>query len=208
MKTILAIDDVATNLTAVRSILHDYFEICLARTVEAAFLVLERSKIDLILCDISMPGVDGFQFLAKVRQDLRYAKIPVVFITGHTSPEFVQKAIGVGVDGYIIKPINADILLDKVNDLLFGKPEIVLKHSPEMDIMLRRLKELAEYCELGKADQADATIRDLVKTPTNQQVTDTSLKAIASHIADIEYPEALVNIRKLIRILSPMKQNN
>jgi putative two-component system response regulator len=209
MKTILAVDDVATNLTTIRTILRDYYEICLARTVEAAFMVLERTKIDLILCDISMPDMDGFQFVTKLRSFIKYAKIPVVFITGHTSQEFVQKAIAAGVAGYIIKPINAEILMDKVHDLLFSKPEVVIKTSPEMDVLLRRLKELSDFCEQGKADPADAIIRDLLKVPaySSQQVVNTTLKLVAQHISEIEYPEALTNIRKLIRILTPMKNN-
>ncbi|MDR0551981.1 MAG: response regulator [Spirochaetaceae bacterium] len=206
MKTILAVDDVATNLTTIRSILHDYYEVCLARTVEGAFMVLERSKVDLVLCDISMPGMDGFQFLTEIRANSRYSKIPVIFITGHTSQDFVQKAISAGVNGYIIKPVDANILLEKVHNTLFEKPDVIFKDSPELDGLLHRLKELVEFCETGKATQIEATIRDLKKTEFTQPVVVTTLATIEKHISEIDYPQAILNIKRLIKILSPVKQ--
>ncbi|MDR0540368.1 MAG: response regulator [Spirochaetaceae bacterium] len=205
MKTILAVDDVVTNLTTIRSILHEYYEVCLARTVEGALMVLERTKVDLILCDISMPGMDGFQFLNQIRLDPRYSEMPLIFITGHTSPDFVQKAINAGVNGYIIKPVNAEVLLNKVHDTLYEKQETIIKESPELDNLVRRLKDLTDFCETGKTTQIEALIRDLLKAPYPQQVT-SNLNTIAKHIGEIDYPQAITNIKRLIKVLSPLKQ--
>jgi putative two-component system response regulator len=114
-KTILVIDDVAENLIAIRTILQDRYELCLSRSGHAGLLALGRTKVDLILLDMEMPGMSGLEFMKEFRKNPIYAPIPVIFITATATPEVVSHAITSGIEGYVVKPINAELLLKKIS---------------------------------------------------------------------------------------------
>lgn len=70
---------------------------------------------DLILCDISIPGIDGFEILRKVRQSEKNKSVIFIFVTAKVEQEDVNKSNQLGADGYIFKPFRIDELLDKIN---------------------------------------------------------------------------------------------
>ena len=78
--------------------------------IEAA---LQR-RPDCILLDVSMPKLNGFQVLERLKTDLRTKIIPVVMLTSHNQVEDVQKAVSSGAKGYIVKPINAELLIQRI----------------------------------------------------------------------------------------------
>jgi CheY-like chemotaxis protein len=79
--------------------------------IEAGYLVL-RSPPDLIICDVNMPHMDGFEFVSAMRADATIPRIPVIFLT--TFEEGDQRGKELGVVGYLNKPIRADRLLAMV----------------------------------------------------------------------------------------------
>jgi CheY-like chemotaxis protein len=122
MKTILVIDDVAANLTTMKAILHSEYEVCLAKSTDAAFMALERTDVDLILLDIAMPGYSGFEFLEMLKAKPAYSRIPVIFVTGASPESFGQRAEQAGAVGFIQKPVNANNLLHQIHDALSNAP--------------------------------------------------------------------------------------
>jgi putative two-component system response regulator len=120
-KIILAVDDMPMNLAAVRTILHNDFDIRLAKSAKTALAMLNIIKADLILLDIEMPEMSGFEFLECIRttaEHLEHRHIPVIFITSHATEDFIAQAASSGAQGYVVKPIVPAELLEKVNAVI------------------------------------------------------------------------------------------
>jgi diguanylate cyclase (GGDEF)-like protein len=114
--TILIIDDTNTNLKiAVEHLQAYHYEVLTARTGEAG---LERARLaqpDLILLDVQMPGIDGFETCRRLKADLRTRDIPVIFMTVLTTVEGKLKGFAAGGVDYVLKPFQAEELLARVN---------------------------------------------------------------------------------------------
>jgi CheY-like chemotaxis protein/HPt (histidine-containing phosphotransfer) domain-containing protein len=116
-KTLLAVDDMPTSLATLKIILQDEFNLRLCESVRAALQTLDREKIDIILLDIEMPDVSGFDFLKQLRDAPETRDIPVIFVTSHATPEFIERALSSGVDGYVVKPFVPEVLVKRINDI-------------------------------------------------------------------------------------------
>jgi len=116
---ILAIDDNDDSLSLFEDILKPRgFLLTVARSGEEALRILERSTPDLILLDIMMPGMNGFEFLQRIRSDARTATIPVILQTAHASPENAQAFLQTGLDYMLCKPLRIDVFLDAIRQSL------------------------------------------------------------------------------------------
>ncbi|MCL2789444.1 MAG: response regulator [Desulfobulbus sp.] len=113
-KVILSIDDIPSNLIAIKNILEPLFDIRLAKDGAQALALLKRERVDLVLLDIEMPGYNGFELLQAIREDLALVHLPVIFVTTHDSPRFAQRATEAGANGYILKPFKPSLLLQQV----------------------------------------------------------------------------------------------
>lgn len=74
----------------------------------------QELRPDLILCDIKMPNLNGYEILSKLRGDLTTAKIPVIFLTAMTDPDSHWQALKLGVNDYLTKPVNFSKLLNSI----------------------------------------------------------------------------------------------
>ncbi|MDR3301506.1 MAG: response regulator [Spirochaetaceae bacterium] len=113
-KTILGVDDMPEMLTNINAILKKDYDVRTAIDVQSALKILETTKIDLLLLDVEMPTLSGFDFFEKLQKDEALKDIPVVFITANADDETAQKAIKKGVQGYLTKPVSPAALLDAV----------------------------------------------------------------------------------------------
>jgi CheY-like chemotaxis protein len=116
-KTLLAVDDMPVSLATLKGILQDGFNLRLCESVQAALRTLEKEKIDIVLLDIEMPEVSGFDFLKQLRDAPETRDIPVIFVTSHATPEFIERALSSGVDGYVVKPFVPEVLIKRINDV-------------------------------------------------------------------------------------------
>jgi CheY-like chemotaxis protein len=113
---ILAVDDMPLNLTAIRTILRNDFDIRLTKSPVAALAMLNTVKVDLILVDIEMPEMSGFEFADRLRNNAGHPEqkdIPVIFVTSHETPDVIEQIVSRGA-GYVVKPVIPRILLEKV----------------------------------------------------------------------------------------------
>src|SRR5882672_24862 len=81
---------------------------------EGIALALEFTP-DLVVCDLDMPGMDGYEVLARLRRDASLADTPVMFLTGQVAPEQIREGMNLGADDYLTKPVNSTELLRAVN---------------------------------------------------------------------------------------------
>ncbi len=113
--TILVVDDNPQNLQFVANLLSgEGYEIALAQNGLQALDYLKENKPDLILLDVMMPDMDGFQVCAKLKADMTLTQIPVIFLTARTEIENIVKGFEAGGIDYITKPFNSTELLARV----------------------------------------------------------------------------------------------
>lgn len=121
---ILIVDDVASNIQALAAVLKDEYQLRVATTGERALeLVSNELDIDLILLDIEMPVMNGFEVIAKLKSNYETADIPVIFVTGNITIEDEEKGLISGAVDYIAKPIRTVIVQARV------KTHITLKNQ-------------------------------------------------------------------------------
>lgn len=104
------------------------YEVCFARNGLEAMEKARNNNPDLILLDLMIPGVNGFQICGIFKHDNRFWQIPVIIISALFSEEDQLKAKSVGADAYITKPFEIQTLLSKVNMLTNGK---IVEFKPE-----------------------------------------------------------------------------
>jgi putative two-component system response regulator len=119
-KIILVVDDMSLNLRSMKVILEKYYDVRLAKSGELALSILGSSRVDLILLDIEMPGMTGFETLDLIRLQPNAENVPVIFVTSHVSTELITKAMKHGAKDYIMKPFEPEILVRKVYAALNG----------------------------------------------------------------------------------------
>lgn len=108
---ILIVDDVNENLHTLMNILRDDYAILAATSGEKALEIAAKSPApDLILLDIKMPGMDGYEVLQHLRADEKTADIPVIFVTALSDIADEEKGLKLGIADYITKPINTNLL--------------------------------------------------------------------------------------------------
>lgn len=111
---ILVIDDSMLILKFIQEMLKDKYEVQLAFSAEKAYAILESYLPDLILLDLEMPKIDGYQVLAQLKGTAKWRDIPVVFLTGMNDREKEEKALSMGAVDYILKPISAGVLRKRI----------------------------------------------------------------------------------------------
>jgi putative two-component system response regulator len=115
MKTIFIVDDSDTNLATAEEALEDHFQVMTIPSAVKMFGLLEKIRPDLILLDIEMPEMNGFEALEKLKSNNSLASIPVVFLTGTTNSSIEEKSAKLGAIGIITKPFLTASLIDQVN---------------------------------------------------------------------------------------------
>lgn len=105
MAKILVIEDEDVLLDTLSELLrYEQFEIIGASSGEAGIKLAASEQPDLVLCDIILNGIDGYDVLKALREDESTKAIPVIFLTGQASQREIQMAVGMGVNGYLCKP--------------------------------------------------------------------------------------------------------
>ncbi|MDR2951893.1 MAG: response regulator [Treponema sp.] len=114
MKTIFAVDDSDINLLMAKKALEGSYGILTMSSAARMFTLLEKIIPDLILLDISMPGMNGFEALQCLKSNPLYADIPVIFLTGNTDTVTESRGFELGVVDFIAKPFSRPVLLNRV----------------------------------------------------------------------------------------------
>lgn len=129
MTTIAMVEDNADNRLLLRAILDELYELTEYETGPEALTGFERTVPALVLLDISLPGMDGVEVLARMRASSTLRRVPVIALTAHAMAGDREKFLSCGFDDYITKPIvDETILLQAIERLLslssqpFGPP--------------------------------------------------------------------------------------
>lgn len=117
--TILVVDDMTTTILLIHDLLKDTYEVKIAKSGTKALEILESpNDIDLILLDIEMPDINGYDVCRKIKNNETIKNIPIIFITGRTSQEDEEYGLNLGAIDYITKPFNKAIVKLRIKNYL------------------------------------------------------------------------------------------
>jgi putative two-component system response regulator len=115
---VLAVDDTPENLDVVKGLLTPKFVVKAAVNGMMALKIVEKQSPDLILLDIRMPGMDGFEVCRRLKENEASADIPVVFLTGESDATSEADAMSAGAAGFVTKPIDPATLFASIEKCL------------------------------------------------------------------------------------------
>jgi two-component system cell cycle response regulator DivK len=121
MKTILIVEDVEFNLDLLVQLLEDDYTVLTASDGAAGMALAERACPDLILMDLSLPVIDGWEVTRRLKADAKLRHIPIIALTAHAMSGDEERAKAAGCDDYLSKPIDEDLLFAKLNLFLNDK---------------------------------------------------------------------------------------
>lgn len=140
MTMVLIVDDQRSVRQMIRSILDEIgFEVLEASTCEVAVLLTESQQPDLILCDVDMPGMGGYELLTTLRQSPATAAIPFIFLTSHDDRDLRRQGMELGADDYLVKPFTPDELVRALRIRLERRLVLQSQAAPVPEASPRRL---------------------------------------------------------------------
>lgn len=169
-KKILVVDDIPENIHVLAGILEDQYNVLIAASGERALKIVSMvPDIDMILLDIMMPVMDGYEVCCKLKSDEKTAGIPVIFVTALTAAENEAKGLELGAVDYITKPFNPALIKARVRNHLELKgyrdrlEELVKEKTNELEItrdaMVESMGLLAENRHLETGQHIKRTMK-------------------------------------------------
>ena len=134
-ETIFVVDDSDSNLAMATDALSEHYRVLTMPSAERMFTLLEKVTPDLILLDIEMPEINGFEALRRLKTSDKHSHIPVIFLTGMTDASVEVRGFQLGVVDFIAKPFSAPVLLNRVKTHL-DIDEIIRERTEQ----IKRLK--------------------------------------------------------------------
>lgn len=186
---ILVVDDTATNLSLMSDLLSPHYRIKVAISGERALKIVRSTPgIDLILLDIMMPDIDGYEICRQLKADVRTKNIPVIFLTARTDVRDEEEGFELGAVDYITKPFSPPIILSRV------KTHLTLKASADF------LKDQNLFLE-QEIDRRTDELRDI------QDVTIIAMASLAE-TRDNETGSHIVRTQHYVRSLAIQLRNH
>jgi DNA-binding NarL/FixJ family response regulator len=210
---LLLVDDEPGVRVSVKEYLQEVgdFNVQVASNADDAWQLLQQRTPDLVISDIMMPKVDGYQFLKKLRDDPRFKTMPVVFLTARGMTTDRIQGYQAGVDAYLSKPFDPDELVAIVNNLLerrtttSGEPS----SSTELEDIAQQLAEIrAMLNQRGGIVQTPPPIR-IDFTPREQSVLDLVAEGLMNKEIARRLETSVRNVEKYVsRLFSKTGTNS
>jgi len=116
-KKIVAVDDNVENLTAIKNTMKGTYDVYPCPSAQKMFSLLEHVQPDLILLDVEMPEMNGYEAAEKLKSSDKYKEIPIIFLTSMEDEESKKKGLNLGAIDFIRKPIVTPALLQRLETL-------------------------------------------------------------------------------------------
>ena len=139
-KTVFVVDDNITNLTMAKSALSDYYAVITMPSAAKLFSILEKKKPDIILLDIEMPEMNGFEALAKLKSNEKHVDIPVIFLTSLTDESVEVRGFQLGVVDFINKPFSGPVLTNRLKTHL-DIDELIRERTAQLEESSAQLRK-------------------------------------------------------------------
>lgn len=184
--TILVVDDTPDNLSLMSGLLKNLYQVKVANSGEKALSFLKNNpNPDLILLDIMMPGLSGYEVLSLLKKDEKTKEIPVMFLTAMSETQEEAKGLELGAADYITKPISPSIVLARIKTQLQNKAAADFLHDQNLFLeqeVVKRTKEISAIQQVTILALASlAETRDN-ETGNHIRRTQHYVKSLANHL--------------------------
>jgi putative two-component system response regulator len=150
-RKIMLVDDNLANLTAGKNMLKEHHEVFVIPSAAKLFQFLDHVTPDLILLDIEMPEMNGYEAIKQLKGDRHYADIPVIFVTAKTDEGSELEGLALGAIDYVTKPFSAPLLLKRIeNHMLMAQQKRDLKEFND-NLQLTVFNKTSQIMELQNA---------------------------------------------------------
>jgi signal transduction histidine kinase len=175
MKTILIIEDDASLRTDVVELFQlEGYKVLEAESGEQGLAVLAQNRPNLILCDVMMPGIDGYAVLTAVRSQPRLDTTPFIFLTAKSSKDDLRRGMTLGADDYLTKPLSTQDLLQAVNVRLERHEKLMQAHQDRIEEAKKTFIRMVAH-ELRTPLVSISMIHDILSRRTSN-ITPTELE--------------------------------
>ncbi|MCL2877692.1 MAG: response regulator [Acidobacteria bacterium] len=208
-KTIFVVDDNDTNLSVSEETLEEHYRVMTLPSAVKMFALLEKITPDLILLDIEMPEVDGFEALRRLKTSDKYAGIPIIFLTSMTDASIEARGFQLGVVDFITKPFSAPVLLNRIKTHL-NIDEMIRERTAQLERLQNGLvfvlADMVESRDQGTGGHVERTaeyIEILIKAMVargvyTDEIRGNNLELLVSSarlhdVGKITVPDAILN---------------
>ena len=180
MYHLLIVDDDKINLTAARSALSNLYRITAVTSGEQGLRFLQKNSCDLILLDINMPEMNGFEVMAKIRENSALCAIPIIFLTADSDPEIESRCLKEGAMDFISKPFVPNVIRSRISRIL--ELEALRRDlEGQLEARTEHIKHIQEMMVIGMATMVES--RDL-STGGHIKRTSTIVRIFSERLSD------------------------
>ncbi|MBF0201136.1 MAG: response regulator [Desulfamplus sp.] len=201
MEKVLIVDDTPSNLTLLGSTLEHLYDVRVAIGGREALELIEKDRPDIILLDIMMPEMDGYELITRIKADSDMAEIPVIFLTALTENEDERRGLELGAVDFIRKPILPDLVAARVGvhlnlirqkRILSSQAEELKRKNSELEMALKEVKTLRgilPMCSFCKKIRNDKEEWILLESYIDQNSDANISHGLCPECVKIHYPE-------------------
>lgn len=178
---VLVVDDIMPNVKLLEAKLSsEYYEVITAFNGPEALEKVERDSPDIVLLDVMMPGMDGFEVCSRIKQNPKLSHIPVVMVTALTDTQDKVRGLEAGADDFLSKPINDTALMARVRSLV--RLKMTMDEWRVRENTAEQLGVLDEAAQLMNLDTQDANILVIEDTDFEKRKIQESLEPMSSRL--------------------------
>jgi len=161
---IMVVDDTADNRLLLTMMLEDDYDLVEVDSGEACLAEVKKQIPDLILLDVTMPGMSGFEVCVQLRKQAETRHLPIIFVSGLDSVQDRLEGFEAGADDYLTKPVDAEVLFEKITACLQHQQKVTSAKNEASDAMSIAMEAMTTSSELGQIVQFVKNVQS-IKTP-------------------------------------------
>lgn len=165
LPSVLVVDDNHDIVEFISSNLMSHYDVLTASNGQEALAVLSSKDVSIIISDVMMPGIDGYELCRRVKSEIKTSHIPVILLTARTTDESKLQGLELGADDYVTKPFNMDVLLLRV----------------------QKLMEWSQKSHQQFRQKVDVSPSEITITPLDEQFVKSALKIVEDNIANSDF---------------------
>lgn len=212
-KTILLIDDNPELLEVLTDELSEIYNIVTACNGRAALEVLDKNDINVVICDVMMPVMDGFEFCSVVKSNMEYSHFPIILLTARNTIQSKIQGLEFGADAYIEKPFSMEHLMAQIANLILNRDKLSTYFATTPFVQIKSMAQnKSDEIFLEKLNEVimnnlDDHFLDIEKLTQLMNTSRTSLFRKIKSISNLT-PNQLINITRLQKAAQLLYETN
>ena len=202
---VLVVDDILANVKLLEARLGaEYFEVLTAYNGTEALDICERERVDVVLLDVMMPGMDGFEVCRRIKASSKSSHVPVIMVTALDQPSDKVQGLEAGADDFLTKPVDDIALITRVKNLARLKmlcDEMIMRASTTQqmglpDMALSELKDAGRNGEILLVDDHQRSAERIVKalSKEHQVKVEGDLEVALKRLAEADFDMMIVSL--------------